>query len=672
MTENNDCCSGMRKALVTRVILHSEISKDFKQIIKTKTKLTKETIDFKALSLANGASRRVSDERGNGIQQKAARSNNPLRTIGHAALSLAIPGDSDPFRSPVRSAIYRTITPGFGGGGNRGRTRNKPYRCPEGYQFGGRFTDSRLSTCGVKLFDIPSPLGMALSAIARQFRPKKAQTITGNPLGGGIYPESLIDARKPQIPKVSSPNGRLADIRVKELTPAIAQTPQKVARMVRRDGFVLEPVVTSKVLREIPDNRDMEGAVYMMSAFGAQDIGGDELGMLSNSGIKKVVYVTPNGSTLNIEKTRQLTVGERRKLGKTVTQAIAQNNSKDPAAKLKYLSEQMGDGIGYSEDFVNIKNPNSMENGKPRWSIEIFKRKNQKRIAGISGNESRETVSSGAAKKKIKSVNDALELLISGGSLSDIHPSILPRVLSQSSVINRTKISSRQNLVTVGANKYFEYINPNPFQHIGERFASDLQEHLGIPSPDIIFAGSASDKRRYLRQDVETALPGSVFNPNATLNDLNPEDVARLMIADYLTDQRERNLSSIYGMQTVDGIRPMVADNTTSGLVDLSKIEITKRTKMNIAEFYGEPQKINYSEYYQQLKIEQQLVYRKMVESLLKRARSFKLRDLRSRLDVDGLTPGEINHLKIVDKLFSTRVDLLTNQKNQLIKLLKG
>jgi hypothetical protein len=671
MAENEDCCSSLRKALVTRVVLHPEISKEFTRVIKTKTKLTKETIDFKTASLINGASRRVSDERSGAIQQKAARSN-PLRTIGHTALSLAVPGDSDPFRSPVRSAIYRTLTPGFGGGGLGGRRRSKPYRCPEGYQYGGRFTDSRLSTCGVKLFDIPSPLGMALSAIARQFRPRKAQTVTGNPLVGGEYPEALIQARKPQIPKVSASNGRLADIRVKELTPAISQTPQKVTRMIRRDGFVLEPVVTSKVLREIPDNRDMEGAIYMMSAFGSADIGGDELGMLSNSGIKKVIYVTPNGSTLNIEKTRQLTVGERRKLGKTVTQAISQNNSKDPAAKLKYLSEQMGDGIGYSEDFLNIKNPNEMQDGKPRWAIEIFKRKNQKRVAGISGSESRETVSSAAAKKKIKSINEAMEFLASGGSLSEIHPSILPRVLSQSSAVSRTKVSSNQNLITVGTNKYFEYVNPKTFQHIGERFASDLQEHLGLPSPDILLAGKAGDKRRYLRQDVETALNGSVFNPNATLNDLKPEDVAKLMVSDYLTDQRERDLSSVYGMQTVDGITPMVADNTTSGLTDLSKIQITKRTKMSIAEFYGEPGKINYSEYYQQLKVEQQLAYRRSVESLLKRARAFKLRDLRSRLDIDGLTPGEINHLKIVDKLFTTRVELLTNQKNQLIKFLKG
>lgn len=671
MTEQEDCCSGTRRALVTRVILHPEISKEFSQVIKMKTRLTKETLDFKAVSLANGASRRVSDERNNSIEQKAARGN-PLRTIGHTALSLAVPGDSDPFRSPVRSAIYRTLTPGFGGGGSGGRRRNKPYRCPEGYQYGGRFTDSRLSTCGVKLFDIPSPLGLALSALARQFRPKKAQTITGNPLGGGIYPEALIDARKPQIPKVSSSNGRLADIRVKELTPAIAQTPQKVARMVRRDGFVLEPVVTSKVLREIPDNRDMEGAIYMMSAFGSQDIGGDELGMLSNSGIKKVVYVTPNGSTLNIEKTRQLTVGERRKLGKTVTQSIAQNNSKDPAARLKYLSEQMGDSIGYSENFVNVRNPNEISNGKPRWVTEVFKRKNLKKATGSSGSESRETISSSAANKKTKSFAEAMELLISGGSLSLIHPEILPKVLSQSSVVNRAKISSNQNLVTVGSNKYFEYVNPKPFQHLGERFASDLQEHLGLPSPDIIMSGKGGDKRRYLRQDVETALPGSVFNPNATLADLKVEDVAKLMIADFLTDQRERNLASVYGMQTVDGISPMVADNTTSGLTDLSKIEITKRTKMSIAEFYGEPGKINYSEYYKQLKIEQQLIYRKMVESLLKRARSFKLRDLRARLDVDGLSQGEVNHLKIVEKLFDSRVESLSNQKNQLIKLLKG
>ena len=669
MSDTESCCGDIRRTLVTRVILHTVNEKDFTQVIRAKSRLLGETIDFKAIAVMNGSSRRASEERGSGSNQKRSSGGK----LGHTLLSLALPGDTDPLRSPVRSAVYRTLTPGFGvGGGISPKKRNEAYRCPEGYQYGGRFTDSRLSTCGAKLFDIPSPLGALIGAIGAAFRSRLPDPITGNILGAGEMPDTLIEARKPQIPKVSAENGRLAEIRIKEMKNSISTHPAKTARMVRKDGFVLEPVVPPKVLRAIPDNRDMEGATYLMSAFGASDIGGEEIGMLSNTGIKSIVYITPSGSTLTIEKRRPLTVGERRKLGKTVTQAMQQNNSKDPAAKLKYLALEMGDGIGYSEDFNNLKNPNEVLSGRPRWASEVFKNTRVKKPVGSSGMQSRETVSSAAVKKKIKSLDEAMAFIMGGGSLSQISPELIPKVLSQSSIINREKISANQNMVTVGSSKYFEYTSPKSFQHIAERFASDIQEHLGLVSPDVIFYGSASDKRKYLREDVETALQGSVFNPNVQFNDLKPEDVAKMMIADFLTDQRERNLSSVYGMQTAEGLVPMLAQNTTSALVDLSKVQITKRTKMNIADFYEETGKIDYSSYYMELRLEQQLLFRRTVEALLKRARSFKLNDLKSRLSVDGLSAGELSHLNIVDKLFEARVNSLSTQKKKLIEALKG
>ena len=51
-------------------------------------------------------------------------------------------------------------------------------------------------------------------------------------------------------------------------------------RMVRRDGFILEPVVSPKVLITIPDNRDMEGAAYILNANDVSTLGGEELGLL--------------------------------------------------------------------------------------------------------------------------------------------------------------------------------------------------------------------------------------------------------------------------------------------------------------------------------------------------------------------------------------------------------
>lgn len=622
-------------------------------------------VDFKALAMRNGITRKISD--GKRIMTDIEVKRSPL-------LRLAVPGDIDPIRSPVRSAVYRTLTPGTPGLGGIGAPsrENRGYRCPEGYQYGGRFTDSRLSTCGAKLFDIPSPLGMALSAIRRELRVRRPGEIEGTPLGGGQYPDSLIDSRKPQIPKVSNENPNAVAQQAKQLIRDMSMHKEKVSRMVRRDGFVLEPVVPPKVLRAIPDNRDMEGATYLMSAFGAPDIGNDELGMLSNTGIKKLIYVTPSGSVLSLEKRRPLTVGERRKLGKTVTQAMAQNNSKDPAARLKFLANEMGDGIGYTESFEKVKNPNEIINGRPRWASETFKPLSGGKLPKGSSGPARETVSKAAASEKIESVDEALEAIINGAPLSQISSKIMPEVLARSRVIQKSKINSGQILLTVGSEKYLEYIKPKRFQHLGERFASDLQEHLGLASPDIIFSSKAGDIRRYMRQDVEAVIPGAKFNPNMVLKDFKPDDVARMMISDFLSDQRERQLSSVHALQGADGVTPVVTANTTSGLTDLSEIEITKRMKLSIGDFYDTDQQIDYSDYYRNLKIEQQIAFRNFIDQLLRRATSFKMKELISRLNVDGLSPGEKAHLKIINTIFEARVNILSAQKKNLISMLKG
>lgn len=663
----DECCP-KEQVFVSRVRLFGD-NEHFPEPIRSSFATSRNIIDFKALSMRNGLVKRMS--RSKSIVSDIQTKQSALRTVARSAARIAVPGDIDPLRSPVRSAIYRTLTPGLPGGGLSAPTKpNRGYRCPEGYQYGGRFTDSRLSTCGAKLFDIPSPLGMALSAIRRAARGiKPGEPITGNILGAGQMPGSIIDSRRPQIPKVSNQNPSAVAQQTKQLINDISKHGEKVSRMVRKDGFVLEPVVPPKVLRAIPDNRDMEGATYLMSAFGIPDIGNDELGMLSNTGIKSVVYVLPSGSTLIIEKRRPLTVGERRKLGKTVTQAMAQNNSNDPSARLKYLANEMGDGIGYSENFENISNPNEVIKGKPKWSSLAFKPRKGGAKLQESG-PSRQTVSKAAAGKKIESVDEAIEAIINGESLSRIAPSIMPQVLARSRVVQRSKINNEQSLIVIGTEKYLEYLKPKRFQHLGERFASDLQEHLGLASPDILMADKPGDIRRYLRQDIEATIPGSKFNPDRKLQDFRPQDVVRMMISDLLSDQRDRPLSSVYALDTADGPIPVLAQNTTSGLTDLSELQITKRMKMGIADFYEDSNQINYSDYYKDLKLQQQIQYRNFIDQLLRRARSFKLKDLTSRLNIDGLTAGEKAHIEIINRIYEARVDILDNQKKTLIELL--
>ena len=656
MNEEIGCCGDDRIVIKRTVITGKELSTANSSLLKIKTSLSKNIIDFRALSARNGNFRRLSQSRRNVFGNESIKAGG-LGRAGHTLASIAIPGDTDPLRSPVRSAVYRTLTPGFGRGKLSGSKPNRGYRCPEGYQYGGRFTDSRLSTCGAKLFDIPSPLRAAIAAITqRNERMRKPEAVTGTPLGAGPAGGPLIDSRKPQIPKVSTQNLRELEARKNELIRDMARHRQKVSRMVRRDGFVLEPVVPPSVLRAIPDNRDMEGATYLMSAFGPPDIGNDELGMLSNTGIQRLIYVMPSGGTFTLEKKRQLTVGERRKLGKVVNVAMEKDNSDDPAARLKMIADEIGEGIGLTEDLGNAKT-----------TSRLFARGR----ASSSEQDAEETPSIPVNKKKIKSVKEAIAALANGIPLSNVDQSILSEVLSKSSSVKRTRLANNQALLEVSGKKYLEYSRPTKFQHLGEYYSTMLQRHLGLAAPEILFTGKPGESRIYLRTDIADAIPGSELDPSARLEDFDPQDIARMMIADYLMDQRTRPLTSVYAMRSASGSKPVLAGNTSATLVGIDAGSLAKRSKMSISDFYlaEQKQKINYKEIYSKLNEEQKLATARFIDSLIRRAGELKLAEIRKRLGVMGLTDAEQAHINIVEKIFESRLEMLKTKRQDIRKL---
>ncbi len=101
-----------------------------------------ELITFKALAKRNGRMREYEVKRVGSIG-----SSNPILQGVQAAGSIALPGDSSILRSPIRSTVFGALTPGMPsvpgipGRGLGGRDRT--YHCPEGYQYGGRFTDKQ-------------------------------------------------------------------------------------------------------------------------------------------------------------------------------------------------------------------------------------------------------------------------------------------------------------------------------------------------------------------------------------------------------------------------------------------------------------------------------------------------------------------------------------------------
>lgn len=203
-------------------------------------------------------------------------------------------------------------------------------------------------------------------------------------------------------------------------------------------------------------------------------------------------------------------------------------------------------------------------------------------------------------------------------------------------------------------------------------FAAEVQKQVGLPSPEVILADKPGDVRQYLREDVETVVPGGTFDPEIDLLELDPTDVARVAVADFLTDQRERKLTSMYPINTPNGPRVVLAQNTTSGLTDLSKIQITARMEARLRDYYESKLVPSYSEYYQALKAEQRLIFLDILTELIENARLFNKGKFLQSLKPYGMSDGERIHLDIMMKLFNTRLNILSNQKDVLRNIIKG
>jgi len=659
------CCGGIIN--VHRTILVNPESYVQSSLIKTLRASNQEVINFKALAKRRGIIKKYN------VKVGAIGSNSTIGQITQGITSYAIPGDTSILRSPLRSAAWTALTPGTPSLKPNLRAPKREYRCPEGYQYGGRFTDSKLSTCGQMLFGIPNPLGATIGTLVRRAvrgaTGAIGEAVRGDVITAGPYGGDVIQSRAPQIPRVGESNFKLRSERTKEVVKQMNEVSGSPRRLVRRDGFILEPVVSATVLRAIPDNRDMVDAVYVTKLQSVMELGGEELGLLSNTGVTNLTYALPGGSSISIQKVRPLTVGERRKLGRTVNTAASIKNSRDPLARLKYVAAQTGNGIAIKENFVGIKNPHEIvasRNGRQteRWVIDSFKNK-----PGQLPKEevARETVSHGGIGSKISSIDDALTHIGKGGSLSDIAPDILQQVLRKENLLK----NNNGVIITPNNDKYIYKTSRNKFEHLASLFASDLQQHLGLESPDVAFVG-VGDKRPYLIQDVESTLPGAQLARENTVMNLPSSDISALMVADFLSGINNRSASTITPM-IYNGKPKGIATWSQSDLIDLDKLAIREATKARIEKMLSVKFEGIYGKYFAALQRDQQQLMRSQTQRLIERAQKFNITTFKTKLRSDGqLSDGELAHLDIVVKIFTNRLGSLQGSLSYLMQALGG
>ena len=198
-----------------------------------------------------------------------------------AAGSIILPGDISDIRSPIRSQIYETLTPGGGRdripsarrllrGAGRG-ARNK-FRCPPGFQKGGTFTNSEFSTCGAQILGIPTtgpgaPSTGAQRSLARLARNADMVREIGDLRKNRSSYDIIRAAQIPVAPKKGSATRRQTSV---DLVLGRIKEEEFGLRAVRRDGVILEPVVSLAALGKMDEFDDLADGTLIDKYKGGQ------------------------------------------------------------------------------------------------------------------------------------------------------------------------------------------------------------------------------------------------------------------------------------------------------------------------------------------------------------------------------------------------------------------
>ena len=336
-----------------------------------------------------GGGYRVGKDDSEGLEEKAGLvgSGNPVGRALQSAGSFLTPGNISPITSPIRSRVYGALIPG-GGQGVLSRlkpNRRRQARCPAGFEFGGRFTDNRFSTCGAQLFEIPGPLELIRRAMRPTASPKlptaRAENLSEVLEGNPSNTRTIQIQRMAQIPRTGAFQKDKFNRSVADSIKLLKGAPRGEGRMIRRDGVILRPVVPSSVLRSFGENPDMEDGAMIRAIQLPADIGADDLALLGGPSMSKIAFVAPNGVTVSIERSLPFTIGEKRKFPRMIN-SLAESSNKDNIIKNIEDFAKNSDGafkfiadtgtIPDALELVKYTGTDGIKRTAPRWLYETF------------------------------------------------------------------------------------------------------------------------------------------------------------------------------------------------------------------------------------------------------------------------------------------------------------
>lgn len=286
-------------------------------------------------------------------------SHSRLVQAAQGVASYLTPGDMSPIRSPIRSGLYRALTPG-GGNDNRigGAARSLVRRCPPGYEHGGRFANVGFSNCGSLIFDIADGPDGLIGSVATSVRRTIGGTAVSNAVmrrvGAGAYGESPIQSRVPAVGKPDK--GKVASA-VEEAVTAAAASEKGFMRFIRKDGISIKPLASVDKLLRQRNHPEMVGSVLVTSANRPENIGGDEVKLLGN-GLSAITYALPGGHTMTLRPKQNITP---RKASALVRQLSSIRSEGDEHGRaLRLLAERNSEFLTFAAEFKNVEGANDM------------------------------------------------------------------------------------------------------------------------------------------------------------------------------------------------------------------------------------------------------------------------------------------------------------------------
>ena len=446
--------------------------------------------------------------------------------------------------------------------------------------------------------------------------------------------------------------------------------------MVRRDGFALKPAVSADILRRVRNNPDMVDSSFIVNASDPAKMAEAEIPLIWAVGAQSVRVALPDNNYLELSRSGKLSSGDKRKLTRRWA-TIGQQDEFDYGSKLRSIAELSDGALVYKEKFgqdksnelVQIVGENGARRSVRRWVFKTFLSEDAPRRGGNKPwKEVDSTTDSSATDGKVDSVDAAADRLRAGGTIDEVPSEYLDDAIRRSKAFKVTKLRDGvERLDRPDGLSYYRLKAKTETDAVSARAGADIRNALGL-APSTVKFGGTPDKRSIVYSGPEN-IDGAKINRADSLSSLGPEQLMRLAVADWLTDQVDRSPGKITPVSSSGKPLAFVTPDFGGAGAGLSKEELDARRRAVLGDFFT-PNNI-YAQAMSQISPAKKRNVVALLESILKQAEQFKWNDYQTRLKLDGLlSDSEKAHLNILSAIYKARLAALRQSRKMFLRII--